>query len=215
MIVVLNFIFLLFVLATVNIGYKGRTFDKTSWNRVTMLSAWFVICSLILLWVHYQKLLITLNFKTIGLFVTISLVWFLFPKLIRFYGTYPSLYLNDKKGNVRFIVRFEFPSMTIKYFEVLFQQATFMFLLFVALAGLSITKTVFLFILIVVIIHLGNLFFINRKWALFYTVLSVPMAIGFGYLILQGLVLLTASIHLVFYLVFNGRYWFEKKYSSS
>ena len=105
--------------------------------------------------------------------------------------------------------------MTVKYFEVLFQESTFLFLLFVALAGLPVLTTLLLFTLIVGVIHLGNLFFMDRKWALFYTLLSIPMAFGFGYLISQGLVLITASIHLIFYLAFNTRYWFDTKYSGS
>ena len=199
---------LLLVLIVANIAYKGRTFDSTSWNRVLALSLWFIICALLLLGVNSQKLIIITNFTTVSIFIITTLVWFLFPKLIRLYGTYPSSYLKDKKGNTRFMVRFESPSMTIKYFEVLFQQATFVFLLFLVLEGLSTIASVFLFTLIVAIIHLGNLFFLPHKWALFYSALSIPMAILFGYIILQGFVLFTVTMHLTFYLVFNARYWF-------
>jgi hypothetical protein len=158
---------------------------------------------------NYQKLLITFNFTTVGVFIITTLIWFIFPKLIRLYGTYPNSYLKDKKGNTRFMVRFELPSMTIKYFEVLFQQATFLFLLFVVLIGIPKITSIYLFTLIIVIIHLGNLFFMDKKWALSYTVLSIPMAIIFGNMILQGFVLLTTSIHLLFYLIFNASYWFS------
>ena len=212
---VLNFLFLLCVLTIANIAYKGRTFDKKSWNRVVALSIWFIICLLILLKVNYQKLLITINFITVGLFVATTLIWFLFPKLIRLYGKYPRSYLKDKKGNTRFMVRFESSSMCIKYFEVLFQQATFLFLLFVVLVGLPKVTSIFLFTLIVAIIHLGNLFFIHKKWALLYFVLSIPMAVLFGYMILQGFILLTASIHLFFYLIFNASYWFTSNNKKS
>ena len=203
----LRILFLLLVLVIANVAYKGRTFDKTSWSRIISLSLIFVISSLVLLGSNYKKLLITVNYITAGLFIIITLIWFIFPKLIRFYGTYPSSYLKDKKNNTRFIVRFELPSMTIKYFEVLFQQATFLFLLFVVLTDLPKISSIFLFTLIITIIHLGNLFFMNKKWALFYTALSIPMAIIFGYLILEGFVLLTASLHLLFYLFFNTSYW--------
>mgnify|MGYP001597917222 CR=1 FL=1 len=211
----LNLLFLLFVLGIANIAYKGKTFDKTTWNRILMLSLWFIICGCILLGFNYQKLLITFNYYTVGSFSITTLAWFLFPKIIRRYGTYPHAYFKDKTGNTRFMVKFELPSMTVKYFEVLFQQATFLFLLFVVLDGLSMTTVIFLFTIIVAVIHFGNLFFLERKWALFYTLLSIPMAVGFSYLISQGLVLLTASMHLVFYLAFNARYWFDNKYSSS
>ena len=211
----LNLLFLLFVLGIANIAYKGKTFDKTTWNRILLLSLWFIICGCILLGFNYQKLHITFNYFTVGSFSITTLAWFLFPKIIRRYGTYPHAYFKDKTGNTRFMVKFELPSITVKFFEVLFQQSTFLFLLFVALEGLPMSTTTLLFTLIVAVIHLGNLFFMDRKWALFYTLLSIPMAFGFGYLISQGLVLITASLHLIFYLVFNARYWFDTKYSVS
>lgn len=204
----LKIFFLLLVLAVANVAYKGRTLNKTSLNRVVALSLWFIVCSFVLLGANYQKLLVTFNFTTVGIFIITTLVWFLFPKLIRLYGTYPNSYLKDKKGNTRFMVRFELPSMTIKYFEVLFQQTTFLFLLFVLLIDLQKITSIFLFTLIITIIHLGNLFFMDKKWALFYTILSFPMAIIFGYMILNGYVLLTICIHLLFYLIFNATYWF-------
>jgi len=206
---VLNFLFLLCVLAIANIAYKGKTFDKTSWDRVILLSSLFMISSFVLLINKNQKILIIANYVTIGLFITTTLVWFIFPKIIRLFGKYPSLYLKDKKNNTRFMVRFELPSMTIKYFEVLFQQTTFLYLLFIVLIDLPKITSIFLFTLIIVIIHLGNLFFMDKKWALFYTVLSFPMAIIFGQTILQGLILFTVSLHLLFYLIFNASYWFK------
>jgi len=209
---ILNLLFLLLVLGVGNIAYKGRTFDKTSWGRVIMLSVWFVVCSLILLTGNFHRLFVTLNLATLGVFTTITLTWILFPKLIRIYGKYPSLYLKDKEGNTRFMIRFEYPSMTIKYFEILFQQASFLFLIFVVLAGLSQITVIYLFTLIVAIIHLGNLLFFDYKWALFYFALSIPMALLFSFMISQGLVLITASIHLAFYMIFNARYWFMLKY---
>src|SRR3989339_1273553 len=113
------------------------------------LSIRFVICSLILLVFNFQELLIITNFITVGLFLIITLLWFTFPRIIRHYGTYPSLYLKDKKNNDRFMVRFELPSMSVKYFEVLFQQATFLFLLFIVLTNLPKISNIFLFTLII------------------------------------------------------------------
>ena len=208
-VIFLKILFFLFILTSINFAYKGKAFDKRDWNRVMSLSIWFIICSVILLVFNFQGLLIIANFITVGFFLITTLLWFTFPRIIRHYGTYPSLYLKDKKNNDRFMVRFELPSMTVKYFEVLFQQATFLFLLFVVLSGSQKITSIFLFTLIIVIIHLGNLFFMNKKWALFYTVLSFPMAIIFGYMILNGFVLLTVSIHLLFYLIFNASYWFS------
>ena len=208
-VIFLKILFFLFILTSINFAYKGKAFDKRDWNRVMSLSIWFIICSVILLVFNFQGLLIIANFITVGFFLITTLLWFTFPRIIRHYGKYPSLYLKDKKNNDRFMVRFELPSMTVKYFEVLFQQATFLFLLFIVLTNLPKISNIFLFTLIIIIIHLGNLFFMNKKWALFYTVLSIPMAIIFGNMILQGFVLLTTSIHLLFYLIFNASYWFS------
>ena len=208
-VIFLKILFFLFILTSINFAYKGKAFDKKDWNRVMSLSIWFIICSVILLVFNFQGLLIIANFITVGFFLITTLLWFTFPRIIRHYGKYPSLYLKDKKNNDRFMVRFELPSMTVKYFEVLFQQATFLFLLFIVLTNLPKISNIFLFTLIIIIIHLGNLFFMNKKWALFYTVLSIPMAIIFGNMILQGFVLLTTSIHLLFYLIFNASYWFS------
>ena len=209
--IILNLAFLIFVLTTVNITYKRKIIDKTGWKKVIALSLWFVIWGIIILIKNYQNLPITANSQTLGFFATTTLVWFIFPWLIRRFGTYPSYYFKDKKGNTRFMVKFEYPSMIVKYFEVLFQQTTFLFLLFVVLIDLTEANRIFLFTVIIAIIHLGNLLFMDYKWALFYTALSIPMAVLFGYLILRGFILITAGIHLAFYLIFNARYWFVKK----
>jgi len=206
--ILLKIVFLFLILIIANIAYKGKTFDKTSWVRVFFLSLIFVASSFFLLIGKGQKILITVNYFTIGIFFATTLLWFIFPKIIRFFGKYPSWYLKNKKNNVRFMVKFESPSMTIKYFEVVFQQSTFLYLLFVALIDLPKNTNIFLFTVVITAIHLGNLLFMDKKWALFYTVLSIPMAIIFGNMILQGFVLLTTSIHLLFYLIFNATYWF-------
>ena len=94
---ILNLVFLVFVLTTANFAYKGRAFDKTSWSKVVLLSCWFVICAMLLLGLHFQKLFITLKFASITVFLITSLLWFTFPKLIRQFGVPPTSYLKDKK----------------------------------------------------------------------------------------------------------------------
>ena len=178
----LNFLFLLFVLGIANIAYKGKTFDKTSWNTILILSSWFIICGFILLGFNYQRLFVTFNYLTVSFFAITTLTWFLFPKVIRHYGKCPHSYFQDKTGNTRFIVKFEFPSMTVKYFEVLFQQSMFLFLLFVALAGLPIPITVFLFTLIVAIIHLGNLFFMHYPQCSFLRGIKLLIRVTFSFI---------------------------------
>ncbi len=209
--VILGILYFLIVSIVAYLPYKGKNFDKVSWRRAVVLSVRFIICALLLLWISYKNTSFLSNIKTISTFLSITILWFLFPKIIHLYGKYPTSFLNEPKNNMRFIVRFEMPSMTIKYFEVLFQQAIFLYLLFAVLGNLESSAKIFAFTLIVAIFHLGNLLFMHHKWVLFYFVLSIPMAIVFGYMINQGFVLLTTSLHLVFYLVFNARYWFSEK----
>lgn len=207
----LRIIYFLAVSVIAYLPYKGKNFDKVSWERAAILSVRFIICSLLLLGFNYKSISALLNPVTIGTFLTITIFWFLFPKIIRFYGTYPTLFLNEPKNNMRFIVRFELSSMTIKYFEVLFQQAIFLYLLFVVLVNLESYTKVLVFTLIVAIFHLGNFHFMHHKRVLFYFILSIPMAIAFCYLINRGFILFTTSLHLTFYLVFNAHYWFSEK----
>ena len=108
------------------------------------------------------------------------------------------------------MAKLEPQGMTIKYFEVLFQQSIFLFIYFEVLGNLPINLSILMFTVIVAIFHLGNFLFIHSKWVLFYFILSIPMAILFGFMISQGLTLLTMSIHIIFYLIFNSRYWFVK-----
>lgn len=209
--IILGIIYFLIVSVLAYLPYKGKNFDRVSWGRAAILSVRFIICSLLLLGFNYKNISALPNLVTIIAFLTITTFWFLFPKIIRLYGKYPTSFLNEPKNNMRFIVRFELPSMTIKYFEILFQQAIFLYLLFVVLGNLEFSIKIIAFTLIVAIFHLGNFLFMHSKWVLIYFVLSIPMAIVFGYLINQGLVLLTTSLHLTFYLLFNTRYWFSEK----
>lgn len=210
-----TFFLLVFILVT-NIPYKKTIFNKKiGLGQILFLSFIFKIASLLLLIYSYEKIIIKTNNMISIPFIIITITWFIYPILIRFFGKYPITYIEDKNNKARFVVKFEFPSMIIKYFEILFQQVSFAFLLFVILIGLPKTSVVFFFAVIVVIMHLGNLFFINTKWSLYYTVLSLPMAITFSYLILDGYLLITFTIHLLFYLTTNSYYWFDPKYSKS
>ncbi len=206
--IIFQLLFLLIVLGVGNIGYKGKSFDGTQWKKIALLSGWFIVCSLILLWNHYRIISVSLDFVTLGIFAFVTMLWILSPVIIRRIGSYPDWYLKDKTGNARFMVRFEYPSMTVKYFEVLFQQASFLYIIFIILSGLPEFTLVLRFTFIVAVIHLGNLLFFHYKWALFYFALSIPMALLFGLLIHRGLIFITTSVHLLFYLVFNARYWF-------
>lgn len=198
-----------------NIPYKKAIFNKINFKQVILLSLIFIVSSFCLFVYDDKKINIRFNYTILTIFIVTTILWFIFPKVIRFFGQYPISYINDKKNKARFIVRFEFLSMIVKYFEILFQQVIFIFLIFVILTGLPRIAVVFLFTSIVVFIHLGNLFFMSKKWAIYYTILSFPMAIIFGHLILEGYALITFSIHLLYYLISNSYYWLNPKYSKS
>ncbi len=208
---ILKTVYFLLISVIAYAPYKGKNFVDVGWKKAAVLSSLFAICSLLLLLGNYQKIFVSLNSIALTIFLVTTTTWYLFSKFIHRFGQYPASFLSDKKNSMRFIVRFEPATMVIKYFEIVFQQAGFLYVLFVILEGYSFNQVILLFTLIVSIFHLGNLLFIHYKWTLFYFVLSIPMAIFFGYMISRGLVLLTASTHLAFYLVFNARYWFPER----
>jgi len=208
---ILQTLFFLVIAVITYLPYKGKDFKNVSWRRALILSVLFLLSSTIFVVEIYQNLYINLNLITLGIFTLVTLLWFFTPKIIRFYGKYPKVFLEEKINEMRFLAKLEPRTMTIKYFEVLFQQAGFLFIFLKILGNLPIDNRILLFTLIVGIFHLGNILFMHAKWTLIYFALSVPMAIVFGYMISQGFILLTASIHLAFYLIFNARYWFLKK----
>lgn len=208
MMIFLQILFFLFIALVAYTPYKGKNFKNVNWKTVIKLCIRFLLCSLILLVVSYKNIVVSFNLTTIIIFMSTTLIWIFMPKIIRRFGKYPKDFLQAKKNRMRFMAKLEPMTMTIKYFEVLFQQSLFLFIFFVVLGNLLIDKSIFWFTLIIAIFHLGNFLFMDIKWVLFYFVLSIPMAILFGHMLSQGLVLLTASIHLAFYLVFNTKYWF-------
>lgn len=205
---ILQILLFLIVAVFAYLPYKGKDFDDVSWKKAITLSLRFLLSSFFLVALITQNLYLKLDIITIGIFVVTTLIWIFTPRIIRLYGKYPKTFLEDKKNRMRFMAKFEPRTMTIKYFEVLFQQAGFLFIFLGILGSLPISKSIFLFTVIVAIFHLGNIFFIHAKWTLIYFTLSIPMAIIFGYMISQGFIFLTASIHLTFYLIFNAKYWF-------
>lgn len=188
--------------------YKGRNFRNIVWSKAIFLSSLFLVSSAVLVTIVWPTLKIEANSVTLAIFGITTLLWFIAPRFVRHFGKYPKSYLAKEDNETRFLAKVEPKTMMIKYFEVLFQQAGFIFLFFKVLAGFSLDERVLLFTVVVAIFHLGNILFMHAKWALFYFVLSIPVGFIFGYLLSRGLVFLTASIHLLLYIVFNVRYWF-------
>jgi len=100
------------------------------------------------------------------------------------------------------LIHLKYSTFTLKYIEVLFQQAIFIYILTVTLSSFADFEKILIFTLIGAILHLGNHFYIRKKISFIFTVLSIPMGILFGYLIINGLFLVTNTIHLGFYLCF-------------
>jgi hypothetical protein len=144
------------------------------------------------------------------IFGSTTLVWFFAPWLIPKIGVFPKQIVDEKLN--RFLILFQPRTFYLKYFEVLFQQVIFLFMLYVALWALPYNSQVFWFTMIIGFFHLGNLFFLPKRDAMVFFVLSFPMAVFFSFMILNGLVLVTASMHLWFYLFFAGYPWFKKNH---
>lgn len=185
---------------------QKKLFIGASVGYALFVSVWFSVFIGLLVYPMISH--IPLNHAMDWVFPFITMLWFVSPYVIRKFGHEPNIELSDKPA--RLLIRFEPKMFLTKYFEILFQQSMFLYILFVVLQGLSFWIVISWFVVIVGMIHLGNLPFTGKKDALFYFYLSLPMAAIFGILILNGYVFITIAIHMVFYLVFNGRYWFTK-----
>ena len=186
---------------------QKKLFIGSSLRYAVLVSVWF---SIFIFALGYQIVpYVRLDHRFDWIFPLISLVWFMSPSVVRVFGRQPDLAIADKPA--RLLIRFERKMFLTKYFEILFQQSMFMYVLFVLLRGVPFWDAIIWFIGIVGIIHLGNIPFTGKKDTLFYFYLSLPMAALFGMLILYGYVNMTIAIHMIFYLVFNGRFWFLKQ----
>ena len=195
-----------------NYFYKGRTFEDVSWKRVLGLSALFIAAIGFLGWRLVQEI-IPYSLLTIPVFALVTIIWFMWPQIINQYGTYPTYYLKHEP--MRFLARFDQKVTVIKYFEVLLQNIGFLFLVFVVFRDLGTWQLYAVFLTVVIVMHAANYFVMPAKWATFYFLLSIPMAPLFLWLIQNGLVLVAASIHLMFYVVYNSYFWLHpEKYAA-
>lgn len=188
--------------------YKPRQkklFTRASLRYAIGVSVWFIIFTCLLVIPAVKN--ISVNYTVLPLLIFVSIIWFLSPTLVRIFGHEPPKGLSQAPA--RLLIAFESRVYLTKYFEILFQQSIFVYILFILLYGMSVPGTLIWFTVIIGIIHLGNLPFTGKKDTLYYLYLSLPMAVLFGYLILRGYVFVTISLHMLFYLVFNGRHWFR------
>ena len=110
-------------------------------------------------------------------------------------GVYPKEIAGQKP--TWYSVQFKYHTFYLKYFEVLFQQSKFIFMLQLVLIGFTLIDRVILFTLIIGVFHLLNLYFLPKREAMVFFLFSIPMGGLFSLLIINGFLLLTISIHFV------------------
>lgn len=116
---------------------------------------------------------------------------------------------------MRFLARFDQKVTVFKYFEVLLQNVGFLYLAFAVFRDLTTWQLYAVFLMMVIVLHAANFLTMPPKWALFYLLLSIPMAPAFLFLIQNGLIFVTISIHLGFYIVHNSYFWLHpEKYAA-
>jgi hypothetical protein len=159
------------------------TYYENPWQHTL-----FYALSIVALFVVYRSMLFTYFSSTsYGFIITILSIFILWLILPKFYKK--DYFTRGER------LRYQLP----KFFEVLFQQVCI-------LAGLlTFGMSPFIFGLIFFTIHIPSLFFIPKKFALFFTGGALFGGIIFSqlqYLGIQGF-LLSTSIHLFFYIVFH------------
>lgn len=210
----------LYLLAIIILGYAPyKIFQRTRSRGLTditplgatLLASWFIVLSIVLFFQTGAVFLIKTTMMVIMVVLTV-LLWLLAPMLIRKIGVFPKQLTKEKPN--WFVIRFDPHTWYLKFFEVIFQQVKFLFMLYVVLAGLPYHSQILWFTLIIGFFHFQNMYFIPKKEAMEFFILSFPGALLFSILILQGYFLLSISIHLWFYLFFAGYPWFQKKYAN-
>lgn len=207
----LGFIFLAYL--PYKLIQRSRTGGlSTISKRVSLLlSSWFIALSLVLLREIPNEFFAFSRWPLLFLTNT-SILWLLSPWIMRNVGRYPTNHI--RQNPISFIVLFEPRTLYLKYIEVVFQQVVFLYLLFVVLANLSSDAQISWFAFIVSLIHLLNYLVLPSKVTFLFFVISIPMGIAFGYLIFHGLVLITTSLHLWFYLILAAFPWFDKQHKA-
>ena len=203
---VFSFITLLVISFIPNAFYKGRTFFEVSWKYTFFITVLFFISSSFLFYLGSSSFFIRWSFFPIGFFF--SVLWFIWPLVIRRVGTYPSGYLKQEPS--RFLAKFDPKVSLFKYMEILFQEVSFLYLFFIVLSALSDFQKIAVATVIIGLFHVTNFLVMPKKFALFYFLLSLPMTLIFGILILNGYILVTLSIHICFYIVHNSFFWIPK-----
>jgi len=209
-----TFFYLLLIIFVAYAPYKflqsTRGLLDISPRKATVLAAIFLTSILLLLKdVHLSS--IETNLYLFAGLVILLVLWFSAPRLLPLIGSYPRKILEppSKLG----IISAHPPILYLKFFEVIFQEVFFLYLLIIVMNGLPLADRIIWFTVINVLIHAVNIVFVRHVIVLWITILSVPMGLLFSHLILSGYVLITIVIHMGFYLLLTTYFWMNKRYA--
>ncbi|MEK9143846.1 MAG: hypothetical protein AAB481_04465 [Patescibacteria group bacterium] len=205
---------LIYLLVIVFIGYLPYKtilrFRKNGLSSISLrlsffMAAWFFVLSALLI-LQTRNLFVNVSPLLVAGFGTTVAIWFAAPRILRRIGAYPTKILADNPK--WYILRAETKTFFLKFCEVFFQQAKFAYLLFEVLGVMPLISRVWWFTGIVGFLHVFNILFVPSGW--FFFLVSIPMGFLFSWLILAGHIVITTTIHLWFYLILVGWYWFRK-----
>jgi len=203
-----NLFFLLLIYVAAYLPYKGKVTTDISSGKTLFLSISFLVWAGVL-YIFTPHSIFSYRPVVLFLFGTTIFCWFYAPFFIPRLGVKPTAYIQ--RNQKRYLVQFDIKTYFIKFCEVLFQQAGFLYALFAVFTASDQTTKLIWFTIFIALIHTGNFLFMDEKSAFVFTILSIPGAIVFGFLILNGYILLATSIHLVFYLLMSTYHWLPKK----
>lgn len=176
-----------------------------SFRLSLLMSIWFFVLSMILI-LRTTNLLVNMSVTlTIVIGFTISL-WFVAPWILQRIGRYPAEIIGNKPK--WYLLRAQHKTFILKFYEILFQQAKFAYLLFEVLGGMPSISRIWWFTGIVGFLHIFNIFFVPSGWLFF--IMSIPMGPLFSWLILNGYIAISTAIHLWFYLLLVSWYWLRR-----
>lgn len=205
---------LAFLLVIILIGYlpyktilklRNDGLSSISLRLSLLMAVWFLILSALLI-LQTPNLSINPSSLPVVGFVITTVIWFVAPWTLRRIGRYPAEGIADQPK--WYILRAEPKTHILKFCEVLFQQAKFAYLLFEVLGPMLYVSRIWWFTGIVSFLHINNIFFVPSGW--FFLVMSIPMGPLFSWLILNGYITITTTIHLWFYLLLVGWYWLRR-----
>jgi hypothetical protein len=151
--------------------------------------------------------LMNIKYEYLPIFLTVTFLWYSFPKIVRMYGSDPTELNKDYSPN--YLLHLTPTIVFAKYFEIVWQQGLFIYVLFVALKGQSEIMKLVWFFALNILLHVANIIFLKKKETLF-PVLEYSDGNYIRIFTPTWLYFLTANIHMLFYLIVNSSLWLKK-----